>query len=186
VKKRTPREQLRALREAQLKLLQAEIEKASAEAENTVRALSDPDLSPDQRLDIFKKLQAWPRIVLGLYRAELALAQKDRKDNGTPEYGSEEPSEIALRIVGDAVGFLGPDRIHDLCREGRRHEREGMPQQGTVTVAQFEEVLSGHVPESSAAVYKELIAAYRELFSLRKEQWLANAKGRFSAGRPLF
>jgi hypothetical protein len=112
------------------------------------------------------------------------LPKRIGKTTVSQEYGSEEPSEIALRIVGEAVG-LGPDRIHDLCGEGRRHEREGMPQQGIVAVTQFKEVLSGHVPESLAPAYRELIAAHRELFSLRKEEWLADLEERFSAGRPL-
>ena len=77
--------------------VQAEMENVHADAEKTVRALSDPDLSPKERLKIFKNWQAWPRIVWGLYRAELAIAQKDRKEKGAPEDGREEPSEIAYR-----------------------------------------------------------------------------------------
>jgi hypothetical protein len=177
VTKRTPREQLQAFRKDQLKRLRAEIDKAAAESVNTLRALSDRDLSLDQRLDIFKKLQAWPRIVLGLYCAELVIAQKDRKDNGTPEYGREEPSEIALRKVGEAVG-LGPDRIRALCTEGRCHLEQGMPQMGVITAAKFMEMFSTVVPEDVAA-------GFREIYSSTKEKSLADLEERFSAGRPL-
>ena len=66
----------------------------------------------------------FPRIVLGLYRAELAIAQKDREQDGALEYGREKPSEIARRVVGEAL-HLGPDRVRDLCAMGRRHEKRG-------------------------------------------------------------
>src|SRR5215813_6240680 len=64
----------------------------------------------------------WPRIVLGLYEAELAIAQNDRKQNGVTRTGT--PSDIAYDEVGRAVG-LGLDRVRDLCREGRRHLKHG-------------------------------------------------------------
>ena len=40
-------------------------------------------------------VRAKPRIVLGLYRAELAIVRKERSEKGAPEYGREKPSEIA-------------------------------------------------------------------------------------------
>jgi hypothetical protein len=160
------------------------MEKVFAESEKRMGALLDPNLSANQRLAIFKELQAWPRIVLGMYRAELARAQTDRKDHGIPAYGSEEPSEIAYRVIGDAVG-LGPDRIRDLCRQDRRHEEQGMPHEPTAAVAQFKEELSGNVQTSLGPKYIELVAVCRELSSLRKQEWLADLEKRFSTGRPL-
>jgi hypothetical protein len=178
VTKRTPRERLQALREGQLAAMQAEIENCFADAEARVGAMSDPNLSVDQRLKIFKNLRAWPRIVLGIYRAELAIAQKVRKENRAPEYGLERPCEIARHKVGKAVG-LKPDRICDLCKEGRQHEKQGMPQEGDVAACDFKrEVLSTVLPDS-------LGAAYRELFSIQKEQWLSYLMERVSVGRPL-
>ena len=118
----------------------------------------------------------FPRIVLGLYRAELAIAQKDREQDGALEYGREKPSEIARRVVGEAL-HLGPDRVRDLCAMGRRHEKEGMPPQAEMTAANFREALSTTVPSA---------AAYRELFSLKKDQCLSDLRVRLSAGRPIF
>jgi hypothetical protein len=185
VTKRTPLENFQAFRRAALAAMQAELEKAFADAEGMVQAMLDPDLSPDQRLDILKSLQAWPRIVLGLYRAELAIAQKDREEKGCPKFGREEPSEIAQRVLGEALD-LGPDRIRDLCKTGRRHEKEGMPQKAEITAAKFKrEVLSFVVPESSAAAIRELAALHRELFSVQKSDAFLNLEEKFSTGKPL-
>ena len=158
--------------------VQAEMENVHADAEKTVRAQSDPDLSPDERLEIFKSLQAWPRIVLGLYRAELAIAENNRKENDVPEYGREKPSEIAQRVVGDVID-LGPDRVRDLCKEGRRHLNQGMPSQGgNTTAAMFKQMLCTPVTESVAA-------AFRQIYSEEKEQWLSDLMERLRAGKPL-
>lgn len=127
--KRTPLERYQKLRKQVSAEVRAQIENVLADANKTVLALSDPNLSYDVRLEIYKSLQGWPRIVLGLYRAELAIAQNNRKENDAPEYGQEKPSEIAQRLVGDVIG-LGPDRVRDLCKEGRRHLNQGMPSQG--------------------------------------------------------
>jgi hypothetical protein len=100
--------------------------KLNRDVELTRKAEQDPDLSPRQRLDIFKRLQAWPRIVLGLYRAELEIAQTKKQQSGAQDFGDEKPSDAAYRVIGEALG-LGPDRIHDLCAEGRQQESEGWP-----------------------------------------------------------
>ena len=72
--------------------------------------------------------------MLGLYEAELAIAQNDRKQNGVTRTGT--PSDIAYDEVGRAVG-LGLDRVRDLCREGRRHLKHGMPVKLKISAAQF-------------------------------------------------
>ena len=163
-------ETLQALSQAELKNRQEEIaarvdeiERHFSESESLVRAKSDPTLSVDQRLEIFKGLQR-PRIVLGLYRAELALAQKqrytERTEKRVPQTGREEPSEIARDSVAEALG-LGPDRIRDLCREGDRHLKQGMPPQPEMTVTEFKRQLS-------TVVAKEIADLYRESFSADK------------------
>jgi hypothetical protein len=129
VTKRTPLEGFHAAR------LDA-LEEAVTEAEKTLRAETDPALSPNERLAMFKRLQAWPRIVLAIYETELAIAQKDRNKRGSPGAQREEPSEVAYAMVGDALG-LGPDRIRDLCREARRHQRQGLPPKHRMRAAEF-------------------------------------------------
>jgi hypothetical protein len=121
-------------------------EQALADQEKTL-LIVDPhlSLSPNERLDLFMALQAWPRIVLGLYRAELAFAQKERetekKENRVPKTG--QPSEIARAVVAEALG-LGPDRIRDLCRNGDRHLKQGMPRKPEIRAAEFvDRVLRG-------------------------------------------
>jgi hypothetical protein len=129
VTKRTPLEKFYDARRDAL-------EQAIAERERARQAETDPALSPNERLDIFMGLQAWPRIVLGLYRAELAIAQSDPARKG-------EASDVAYDVVGESLG-LGPDRIRDLCREGRRHEAQGMPPKPEITAAKFvDKVLRG-------------------------------------------
>jgi hypothetical protein len=55
------------------------IERSLDEREEIKRAETDPNLSPEERLEIFKSVQAWPRIVLGLYEAERkAISAADR------------------------------------------------------------------------------------------------------------
>ena len=176
--KRTPLERYQKLRKQVSAEVRAQIENVLADANKTVLALSDPNLSYDVRLEIYKSLQGWPRIVLGLYRAELAIAQNNRKENDAPEYGQEKPSEIAQRLVGDVIG-LGPDRVRDLCKEGRRHLNQGMPSQGgNTTAAMFKQMLCTPVPESVAA-------AFRQIYSAQKEQWLSDLMERWRAGQPL-
>ena len=116
-------------------------EASAIEIEQTLRAETDLTLSPEQRLDIFKGLQAWPRIVLGLYEAELAIAQNDRKENGDTEH-TDEPSDIAYDAVGEAID-LGPDRVRNLCREGRAHRQEGMPTKPKISAAEFKKLING-------------------------------------------
>ena len=176
--KRTPAEKQQKLREQAAAEVQAEMENVYAEAEKIASAQSNPDLSFDERLEIFKTLQAWPRIVLGLYRAELGIARKDRSGKGAPEYGREKPSEIARYAVGDAIG-LGPDRVHELCKEGSRHLKQGMPPKEEITAAKFRQILSEVVAEDVAT-------AYRESFSERKEQFLSSLTERLRAGKPIF
>jgi hypothetical protein len=165
VTKLTPVEEYKTLRERVADQMKAAHKRVHDDAEKTARALSDPDLSFDERLEIFKSLQAWPRIVLGLYEAELAIAQKDRKEKGRPKYGGEEPSEIAPRVVGETIG-LGPDRVRDLCRKGRTHLKQGMPPKaGQMTVAMFRQMFSTVVPEEEAAEFKKVfLGKERSLF----------------------
>jgi hypothetical protein len=125
VTKRTPLERFHAAR------LDA-LEETVAEAEKTCRAETDPALSWEQRLHMFKRLQAWPRIVLGLYQAELAVAQKQK--HGAQQHGKA--SDMAFDIVGEALG-LGPDRIRHLCREARGHLRQGLPARPKIRAAEF-------------------------------------------------
>ena len=80
--------------------------------------------------------------MLGLYNAELAIAQSDRKENGDTDH-NDKPSDIAHDIVGEALG-LGPDRIRDLCKEGRRHLNEGMLRKIEIRAAEFvDKILRG-------------------------------------------
>ena len=106
------------------------IERVLNDRDKILRVETDPSLSPEQRLEIFKGLQGWPRIVLGLYEAELKNVTAD--DRG-------KPSDIAYEKVGKVVG-LGPDRIKALCNEARRHLKEGMPARFVLkmTAAEFE------------------------------------------------
>ena len=169
---------MQKLRESVAAKVQADMESVHADAEKTLRALSDPNLSFDKRLELFKSLQAWPRIVLGLYRAELAIASKDRKEKGAPEYGREKPSEIARYAVGEALG-LGPDRVRDLCKEGHRHLKQGMPSRDeTITAAMFKQMLSTTLPENIAV-------AFRKDFSEDKEEFLSSLTEKLRAGKPI-
>jgi hypothetical protein len=177
VTKRTPAEKKQKLRERVAAEVQAEMKNVYADAEKIASAQSNPDLSFDKRLEIFKTLQAWPRIVLGLYRAELAIARKERSEKGAPEYGREKPSEIARHTVGDAV-CLGPERVRELCKEGLRHLKQGMPPKPEITAAMFRQLLSEVVAEDVAT-------AFRESFSEQKKQFLSNLTERLRAGKPI-
>jgi hypothetical protein len=121
------------------------IEKYLNDTDKIKRAETDSSLSAKERLEIFKSHLAWPRIVLGIYEAELAIAQKERNEKGPPEYGRLEPSEIAADAVGRVVG-LKRDRIFKIVNEGRQHIADGQPQSNKVniTAAEFEKLLSGH------------------------------------------
>ena len=51
-----------------------------SDIEKIPRVYEDPSLSPKERLEVFKSANgAWPRIVLGLYEAERAIAEKQKK-----------------------------------------------------------------------------------------------------------
>jgi hypothetical protein len=147
--KRTPLEQYllaleqRYLAEAAYESAKVDISKKRIEdAEQTHRAVTET-ASPAERLKKFKRLQAWPRIVFDLYRSELAIAQNDRKLNGNIKEG--EPSDIACDVVGEVVR-LSEHRIRDLCREGRRHLRQGLPETPfKITAAEFKMILNGRL-----------------------------------------
>ena len=129
--KRTP------LQDFQLAKLRA-LEKGLSDYEKTWRVHTDPSLSPTERLKIFKGLQAWPRIVLAIYEAELAIAQQQKRDNPTGVYGK--PSDIAYEKIAKVVR-LESNRIHALCKEGRRHLREGLPGKPKISAARFRQIL---------------------------------------------
>jgi hypothetical protein len=124
----------------------AEIKSARDVAEKILLVETDDKLTPAERLRILKGLPAWPRIVLGIYNAELKLARKRKKDNPITERGehsaADEPSDIAYEGVGGVVE-LGADRIKALCNEARQHLKEGQP--------------AGFVVEISAAEFKRQI-----------------------------
>jgi hypothetical protein len=121
----------KARREFEARRLKA-VERPKADRDKIIRAEADPSLSPEERLEIFKSLQGWPRIVLGLYEAELEKARS------SAHHGK--PSDIAYEKVGKVLGLLGPDRIKALCNEARRQLKEGMPAGFVVkmTAAEFE------------------------------------------------
>jgi hypothetical protein len=136
--KRTPLQEYRAALETfELAKLRAR-EKALSDYEKTFRVHTDPSLSPTERLQLFKSLQAWPRIVLGIYQAELTIAQKQKRDNPAGVHGK--PSDIAYEKIAKVV-CLENDRIHALCKQGRRHLREGQPQKPKISAARFREIL---------------------------------------------
>lgn len=114
-----------------------QMERSLDDRDAIIRVETDPNLSPEQRLLIFKGLLGWPRIVLGLYEAEREIAEQQKRENPVAAHG--EPSDIACENVGRVVG-LGADRIKALCTEGRRHLNEGMPAGFVVkmTAAEFE------------------------------------------------
>jgi hypothetical protein len=169
--KRTPLERYEAWQQKSLLLGKAAIEAHYTEDEALVRVLSDASLSYKQRLARFKRFQAWPRIVLGLYEAELAVAQKNRQANGRPY-------EIARDKIEEAID-LKSDRIRDLCREGKRHLEQGMPSKPQKTAAEFKRELSTALSEDEAA-------KYRRIFAEKKKQAFANFEHRFlTLMRPL-
>ena len=108
-----------------------QVEKSLDDPHSIVLIEFDPSLSPEERLARLKMHRGWPRIVLGLYQAELK--------NITAADSLGKPSDIACENVGKVVG-LGPDRIKALCNEARRQLREGMPAGFVVkmTAAEFE------------------------------------------------
>jgi hypothetical protein len=144
--KRTPLQEYRVALEKRNMALQtfgkakeAQIERFLSDAEKVLQIETDGSLTPQQRLEILKSLQAWPRIVLGVYEAKRArVAQEARKNR----HG--EPSDIAYNAVGKVIELSG-DRVKALCREGRQHEKEGMPPKLRVSVAAFKRYLRlGH------------------------------------------
>jgi hypothetical protein len=117
------------------KAKEAAIERVVSDADKVLWIETDGSLTPQQRLEILKSLQALPRIVLGVYEAERArVAQVARKDR------HREPSDIAYDAVGRVVGLSG-ERVKALCSEGRRHLKEGMPPKPRVSVAAFKRYL---------------------------------------------
>jgi hypothetical protein len=144
-RKQTPLQRYRARQDA---VRLDEEAKLVRDAELMLKAEQDPDLSSAQRLAIYKRLQAWPRIVLSLYRAELEIAKAKKQESGPQDYGDEKPSETARRVVGEALS-LGPDRIHDLCAEGRQQEGEGWARRPMKSAAYFvAEKLRGPAPKT--------------------------------------
>ena len=140
--KRTPLQEYRAALEKRNAALQAfgrakeaAIERVVSDAEKVLRIEKDGSLTSRKRLEILKSLQAWPRIVLGVYEAKRArVAQEARKNR----HG--EPSDIAYNAVGKVIGLSG-DRVKALCSEGRRHLKEGIPPKPRVSVAAFKRYL---------------------------------------------
>ena len=166
--KRTPLEQYAAWYKKALVLGQAEIEAYFAEQEDMVRVLSDASFSYKQRLARFKRFKAWPRIVLGLYEAELAVAQKNKEPNGRPYEFAHDKVEEAIELK--AV------RIRDLCREAKHHLSQGLPPQPQKTAAEFKQELSTTLSEGEAA-------KYRHIFAEKKKQTLSAFEHRFSVMR---
>src|SRR5262245_31068994 len=107
--------------------------KHEAEWNNLVRAQTDPSLTFDQRVELLKSLQAWPRIVLGLYQAEHKIA-KSKSHN-------DYPSRIAAERVGNVIG-LGEDRVLQLRKQGRRHIAQGMKPYPKLTAKDFKKWFS--------------------------------------------
>src|SRR5262249_51328801 len=107
------------------------IERALNDYEKIKQIETDPSLTPEERLVAFRGLRGWPRIVLGLYEAEL--------ENVTAADSPGKSSDIAYEKVGKVVR-LGSDRIKALCNEARRQLKEGMPAGFVVnmTAAEFE------------------------------------------------
>jgi hypothetical protein len=166
--KRTPLQEYRAMvakrdaahnaadEEFESKRLDA-IERSLNERDKIIQAETDPSLSREERQKIFRSLRAWPRIALGIYETELAIAKKERREKGPPEYGRLEPSEIAADAVGNVVG-LKRDRIFKLVSKGKRHIEEikradrrqptgekitGEKIKVNITAAEFEKILNG-------------------------------------------
>jgi hypothetical protein len=100
----------------------------------------NPSLSPEKRLEILKSSKAWPRIVLGLYEEELAIAQKQKEENPDEELG--EPSDIAYDKVGKFIG-VREDRVKALCNEGRQQIRDGLSEKlkVNISIAEFKKLL---------------------------------------------
>ena len=93
-----------------------QVERSCDEWDSIIQIESDPSLSSEQRLAGLKKLRGWPRIVLGLYQAELKnITAADRPGK---------PSDIAYEKVGEVVE-LSASRIKALCKEARQHLKEG-------------------------------------------------------------
>ena len=95
------------------------IERSLNERDKIIQAETDPSLSREERQKIFRSLRAWPRIALGIYETELAIAKKERREKGPPEYGRLEPSEIAADAVGNvsasaAILIVYFDTVHKL------------------------------------------------------------------------
>ena len=147
-RKLTPLQTYRAAaekRDAAIAAAQAEFEatcNAHAEAwldaiESIIEVQTDDRLTSAERLKKLKALPAWPRIVLGLYLAELKIAQAQKDNNPVAEPG--EPSDTAYNKVGAVVG-LGADRIKQLCDVGRRQLKERQPAEYVVEIsaAEFE------------------------------------------------
>ena len=157
--KLTPLERYEEWQQKALQLGQAAIEANFADSEDMLRILSDAALSLKQRIKAFKRLQAWPRIVRGLYDAQLLIAQKQKKDNPAQVHG--EPSEIAYEEVGKAIG-LKSDRVKDLCKKGLADLRQGLPSK-TKPIAALKRELSTTVSESDAAIYRQTFAEQKKL-----------------------
>jgi hypothetical protein len=161
--KRTPSQEYRAAlakRDATIEKAEEEfdtwrldqVEKSLDECDIIKQIEFDPSLSSERRLALCKKLRGWPRIVLGIYEAELEVAEARKRHNSASEHGK--PSDIAYGRVGRAIG-LGTERVKALCGEGRRQLRDGMSAglKAKMTAAEFERrILRRHrVPKAKAS-----------------------------------
>jgi hypothetical protein len=144
VKRRTTAERFRialakrnAARQAADEALEATVDnEIFGDAEKNMQAY-DHNLSPKERLRLFKSLKAWPRIVLGLYEAEHALAKKRKSETGD----GDEPSDIAYEKVAKVIG-VGEDRVKALCAEGRQHLKAGAPSKPKISAAEFKKFIT--------------------------------------------
>jgi hypothetical protein len=95
--KRTPLERREKLRLTFEAAWREAINAEFAEQEKMVDLLSDPALPWRERLKRLKVLQSWPRTVLGIYEAELPIAQKEEEERPPPVAGETRsiPSIIA-------------------------------------------------------------------------------------------
>jgi hypothetical protein len=114
-----------------LRLHAAEFEKFSQiydlyclESDNQLLGTIWPDssVSEEAKLELLKSLPEWPHAVLCLYEEAFYDAKQQKKADRT----RGRPRDIAYETVGKALG-LKEDRVHALCKEGRRYRRQNGP-----------------------------------------------------------